>query len=162
MNQEILYRLGNKMINESLNPMTEMCNGKYMWDKNHPLTEIFNKLYNFTAKHMDKTEDHKIHSPLLKMAALINVMYHDFNNNGGGNACCWSISKEFKRAIRAAKLPRDVIKHLDARLSDVYRYVARGYSFGFPVDGFEHELGQNLEKLIVDTTYFAAKGSNLI
>lgn len=96
-------------------------------------------------------------NPMVNAHRLAMNMLYDMYNNGGGNACRWSITKEFKQSIRKAKLDRLVIKSLEKRLSEVFKYVCRGRNFGWPQDGQEALLRYKIECFATDVIYYAAE-----
>jgi hypothetical protein len=94
-------------------------------------------------------------TPRMETFRLVCNMYYDLYNNGGGNSCRWAISKSFKSSIRKAKFSKEVVSHLEDRLSDVFEYVARGKNFGWPTDMSQCQFA--VEKLMTDVVYHCGR-----
>lgn len=128
------------------------------WCKTSPLSAVSDKVDNETFGPLASIETFF----LFRAAHLAGAMYYDFYNNGGGNAGRWSVSTEFKSAIRKAKLEDHVIKHLENRLSEVFTYIKKGRSFGWPMEGEKNRLARALEELNNDLVYLCGKKKNWI
>lgn len=89
--------------------------------------------------------------------AIVNRMYYDTYNNGTGNAGRWSVTKEYKKALRNAGFGRDVIRSLEQRLSEVFSYMKRGRNFGCVQEHYEFNHKEALEMLATDLVYFTAQ-----
>jgi hypothetical protein len=117
----------------------------------HPLNELALKI----EKTIPRTGASDI--PAANPYRLISTAYHDCYHNGGGNADRWTITKDFKKAIRAAKFDREVIKSLEQRLSNVFSQMCKGRRFGFPQYGYEKQWMFNLEILFTDVVYYCSE-----
>lgn len=126
------------------------------WSENNPLTKVSKDLEQLTIN------DKELKDPLLRIISFSSAMYRDLYHNGGGRSELWAISKPFKKAIREAGLPREVIKSLEARLSKAFYFVARGRGFGLPRIGCKIALMYYMEKFASDCVYYVAKEKNMI
>ncbi len=121
---------------------------KNFWCRNHPLEDVYQKLYTLVPAQYE-AED-----PCGEVIRLVTNAYYDLYNNGAGNRGRWSITPEFKRAIRQTGMNREAILTLEQRLSDVFSYMGRGKNFGCVPDGYERVLMHEMEKLLTDAVYF--------
>jgi len=154
-------------INIELNPFTNVpCDyfdwqtkSQTFWNKKNPLCGIDDELNDLIDGEI--AEHGEIITPVYKAQALLNVMYFDLYNNGGGNASRWSITKPWKKKLTEAGFSPEVKRHLAARLSKVFTYMCRGRNFGWVQDGCDTSIKIAMEALITDMVYFSAKKLNL-
>lgn len=121
------------------------------YNNNHPLEFYYKKIFEMIP-YVGKTDD-----PYLEIVRLVNQMYWDFWNNGGGNSGRWAIANDFKKAIRNINTSKDIVLSLERRLSEVYLYLGKGKNFGSVRYGCESQILEALEKLLTDVVYYSSK-----